>query len=290
MFSLPEVLVLLSEFTLASYPILIKKVKTTLWTQILARMTTYAGLALVILVGGNHDLTKIKPTHVAGAGALNLLHIATSYKAFTDLPAGDAMSIFYAYPVWNLLGAWLFFDESIQTDALPWIGLATAGMLAVAQPKGVSFSKPLGLVSAVLSGITESGIYFFFKALGKQEGTFKGMFELYGGSLLWMLPALLTGHFGVSFFGTPSPMTDWSTKTWIPMILFNILIGFTGYAMRFAAIPHVSTLIFSVLSFIGIVASYVFGYLFEGEKPTTMAMVGAGAIILANGVLLSKRT
>ena len=74
------------------------------------------------------------------------------------------------------------------------------------------------------------------------------------------------------------------------MILFNVLIGFTGYAMRFAAIPHVSTLIFSVLSFIGIVASYVFGYLFEGEKPTTMAMVGAGAIILASGVLLSKRT
>lgn len=289
MSSLPEFLVLLSEFTLASYPILIKKVKTTLWTQILARMMTYAGLALVILLGRGSDIAKVRLDHLAGAGALNLLHIATSYKAFSDLPAGDAMAIFYAYPVWNLLGAWLILGETIATDSLPWVALATAGMVAVAQPKGGSFAKPLGLLSALLSGITESGIYFFFRMLGKQEGTFKGMFELYGGSFLWMLPALLTGQLGLPFGGVPSPMTDWSTKTWVPLILFNVLIGFTGYAMRFAAIPHVSTLIFSVLSFVGVVASYMFGYLFEGEKPTAMAIVGASAIIVANGVLLSKR-
>ena len=72
------------------------------------------------------------------------------------------------------------------------------------------------------------------------------------------------------------------------MLLFNGLVGFGGYAMRFAAIPMVSTLIFSMLSFIGIVAAYLFGYIFEGEKPSWLALGGAGAIIVANGVLLSK--
>jgi drug/metabolite transporter (DMT)-like permease len=43
-----------------------------------------------------------------------------------------------------------------------------------------------------------------------------------------------------------------------------------------------------MLSFIGVVASYLFGYLFQGEKPTMPAAVGAAAIVIANGVLLSK--
>jgi drug/metabolite transporter (DMT)-like permease len=72
------------------------------------------------------------------------------------------------------------------------------------------------------------------------------------------------------------------------MLLFNIFIGFTGYLMRFSAIPMVSTMIFSVLNLFGIVAAYVFGYIFEGEKPSWMALGGALAIMVANGVLLSK--
>ena len=57
--------------------------------------------------------------------------------------------------------------------------------------------------------------------------------------------------------------------------------------MRFKAIPMVSTLIFSGLNFIGIIAAYVFGYIFEGEKPSLMAMGGALAIIVANVALLA---
>ena len=72
------------------------------------------------------------------------------------------------------------------------------------------------------------------------------------------------------------------------MILFNTLIGFIGYALRFAAIPYVSTTVFSLLSFFGIVAAYVFGYLFEGEKPSLLAAGGSLAILVANIAILSQ--
>jgi drug/metabolite transporter (DMT)-like permease len=133
--------------------------------------------------------------------------------------------------------------------------------------------------------MTESAIYFFFKFMGKEESTFKGMFELYGGSFMWMLPVILGSSFGDM---AALPKIDFSWKIWLPMLLFNIFVGFTGYAMRFAAIPMVSTLIFSTLNFVGIVAAYLFGYLFQGEKPSWTAMAGALAIIVANAVLLSK--
>jgi drug/metabolite transporter (DMT)-like permease len=72
------------------------------------------------------------------------------------------------------------------------------------------------------------------------------------------------------------------------MILFNTFIGFTGYSMRVTAIPLISTAVFSMLSFFGVVAAYVFGYLFNGEKPSMKASIGALMITFANVVLLSK--
>jgi len=292
MIGVPESMILFSEVILASYPILIKSVPTNLWTQIVSRMAVYGAMAFAILLGDQKQLRSVSAISTAGGGLLNLAHITTSYKAFSDLPAGSAMAIFYAYPVWNLLGAWLLLGEEIPISSMPWIGLALAGMFMVAQPEVgslLSMEKPLGTFCALMSGVTESAIYFFFKLMGKQEGTFKGMFELYGGSFLWMLPVILGTQSGISKLGGITlPTVDFSWKTWVPMLLFNVFIGFTGYAMRFASIPMVSTVIFSTLNFIGIVAAYIFGYIFEGEKPSWLAMGGATAIMVANAVLIGS--
>ena len=290
---LAEALILISELTLASYPILIKSVPTNLWTQIFSRMVVYGGLAFTVLLKDKQTVSPIvSPVNMAGGGLLNLLHIATSYKAFSDLPAGNAMAIFYAYPVWNMLGAWLL-GEKIPIASMPWILLALIGMLMVAQPEVgtlLTMEKPFATLCAVLSGMTESAIYFFFKLMNDtSDGTFKGMFELYGGSFFWMLPVVLGSTVGLQpLAGIDFPKVDFSWKTWAPMLLFNVFIGFTGYAMRFAAIPMVSTLIFSTLNFVGIVAAYFFGYVFQGEKPSWMAVGGAAAIIVANVALISK--
>jgi drug/metabolite transporter (DMT)-like permease len=292
----PELLVLASETILSSYPILIKTVPTNLWTQIVARMGVYGLASFLVILGQPKQLAAVSPTYMGGAGLLNLLHVGTSYKAFSELPAGNAMAIFYAYPIWNIIGAWLLLGEKIPMESIPWIGLAVAGMLCIAQPEVGSLldtKHPVALICAVLSGVTESCIYFFFKIFGIQDGTFKSMFELYGGSFMWILLALLgkatnLGFSKVTNIAAEIPTLDLSWKVWAPMLLFNGLVGFGGYAMRFSAIPLVSTVIFSVLSFTGIVSAYIFGYLFQGEKPSYLAMLGSIFIIVASAVLLYK--
>ena len=284
-----ELIVPASEVILASYPILIKSVDTNLWTQVFARNLVYSSIAAFILGFGKQGFSGVSLMNTSGGGLLNLFHVGVSYKAFSDLPAGNAMSIFYAYPIWNLIGAYFIFNERIPWYQIPWIVLAVVGMLLIARPEVNSpiAEKPLGLLAAVFSGISESMIYFFFRLLGNQETTFRGMFELYGGSLGWMLPVVgLASLFGST--NASLPKLDLSTKSWVPMILFNSLLGFVGYSMRFAAIPYVSTMIFSVLSFFGIVAAYVFGYLFEGEKPSLLAAGGSLAILIANIAILSQ--
>jgi drug/metabolite transporter (DMT)-like permease len=290
---LAEGLVLLSEITLSAYPILIKAVPTNLWTQIVSRLLVYSVLAssAMVVTGNAKQFSDISWRTMAGAGFLNMAHIAVSYKAFSELSPGNAMAIFYTYPIWNIIGAWFLLGEVIPLESIPWILMALVGMVLVAHPeKGtiLDLEKPVGTICALLAALTETGIYFFFKLMKEKEAGFKGLFELYGGAGLWMLPAVVAGMAGIKPGGIEIPKVDFSWKVWLPMILFNTFIGFTGYSMRVTAIPLISTALFSMLSLFGVVAAYVFGYMFNGEKPTVMGAVGALMITLANVVLLSK--
>ena len=81
---------------------------------------------------------------------------------------------------------------------------------------------------------------------------------------------------------------DTSLTHWQPLILFNVFIGFVGYFLRFYAIPRVDTLVFTLLSLIGVVASYMWGFAFLTEIPTSMGVLGSLLISLAAG--LAKTT
>ena len=290
---LAEASVLFSEVIMSGYPILIKSVPTNLWTQMVSRFLVYslAAFSAIIATGNSKQFGDVSFKTMGGAGLLNLGHIGVSYKAFSELSPGNAMAIFYTYPIWNLIGAYFILGEVIPMESVPWILMALIGMILVAHPeKGtiLDLEKPVGTLCALLAALTETAIYFYFKLMKEKEGGFKGLFELYGGAGLWMLPALVLGQLGAKPGGFEIPKIDFSWKIWIPMIMFNLFIGFTGYSLRVNAIPFVSTAVFSMLSFFGVVAAYVFGYLFNGEKPSVKSGIGALMITLANVILLSK--
>jgi drug/metabolite transporter (DMT)-like permease len=250
-----------------------------------------AAFSAVVITGNSKQFADISPITMGGAGLLNLGHIAVSYRAFSELSPGNAMAIFYTYPIWNILGAWILLGEVIPMESVPWMLMALIGMILVAHPeKGtiLDLEKPIGTLCALLAALTETAIYFYFKLMKEKEGGFKGLFELYGGAGLWMLPALVLGQMGSKPLGLEIPKIDFSWKVWLPMIMFNLFLGFTGYSLRVNAIPFVSTAVFSMLSFFGVVAAYLFGYLFNGEKPSTKGAIGALMITVANVVLLSK--
>jgi drug/metabolite transporter (DMT)-like permease len=275
-----ESLVILAETILSSYPILIKKVDTSLSAQTGVRMTSFAVLAAIIGTLTGSPLLNTSLTNFLSSGLLNLMHVGASYTAFEALPAGNAMSLFYTYPVWNLLGAAAVMKESIPTESIPWMGVALLGAILLSQPTAHSWTF-IGVVAALLAAITETGIYLWFRSHSSKEESqpWTNMFQMYGGSaVLWAILVVLgiisIGHVSGSSLST--------------MILFNTFVGFTGYALRFFTIPHVSTVAFSSISFVGIVAAYLLGWIFVGEVPNLLQGMGAVLVILANAFLLRK--
>ena len=282
-----EVLLLLSEIILSAYPLLIKLVDTTVLFQVGLRMYVYAGLgAAAAILTGSPLITNLLSTESLATGILNLLHVAASYIGFDQLAAGNAMALFYTYPVWNLLGASAVFGEKIPLRALPWIGVALLGTIALAQPSRSNWTA-IGVIAALLAALTETGIYLWFKSHkdGESDQPWTKMTQMYGSSgLLWTLgvgAALLMGFLSKSVFKISSGGLS-------GILLFNSLVGFVGYALRFYLIPKVSTVVFSSLSFFGVIAAYLLSWLFTAEVPTWTQVGGAAAIIAANIMLVTK--
>ena len=273
-------IVVASEAVLALYPILIKTVPTNLTTQLLSRFTTFSFLAA--LFGSSSDLRNSWGSLAAAAkstalGTITLSHVATSYYAFEQLPAGVAMSLFYTYPFWNLLGGALGLGESITSFQLLLTGVAFLGVVLVSlgtkegEDRAVNWA---GILSALAAAITETAMFFAVKGAA-QKNPFFSTLELYPGALLGLAAFLLASP------RSPTTAIDLRAPVWSKMLAFNAVVGFAGYAFRFYAIPKMTTAAFSILSFVGVVASFIWGWLFVGEKPTSMTMLGAALISAA---------
>lgn len=276
-----------AETVLSLYPQLVKMVKEPLSTQVAVRCIIYAVLAL--LIGGIGSLTKAF-TGVGGAatffglGAINLLHVWSSYYAFQKLPSGVALTLFYTYPILNILGAWLFYGESVGLKAVPFFALAMVGIYMVATASGTMKASASddkkegfedkkefdfkGILAALGAAVTETAIYLVLYGLRAEKGAsmFSSIHRVYTSSALMLLP----------FLGTLIKIPD--MKDLSIMGLWNSLLGFTGYGARFAAIPAVSPVIYSALSLFGIFASYIWGWLFGRETITAKGLVGSGMV------------
>lgn len=291
MLNLNESAVVGSEVALSLYPILIKTIPVNIPTQIFSRLLTFTAASGSLSTKADiFSLVSSQPAllRTLGLGLLTVAHIYVSYVAFSSLSAGVAMSLFYTYPLWNLIGGAAFFNETIHTSTYGHMFIGILGTFLLST-KGIhdefrgltqnSLGALLGAAAALSAALTESAMYFAVKT-NEQQNPWSSTLELYGGALIWALPMVLLGIVKVSY----------SFKTWLPIVGFNLIIGFLGYALRFYTIPKVSTEIFGLLSFTGVLSSFVFGYLFLKERPSMWSIVGALLVAYAASRIESLKT
>ena len=284
----PTTQVLASEAILALYPILLRTLPTNLFTQWFARFLTFPLLA---------TLAEPKPFRwsitTLVAGVINLVHIGASYVCFRLLPAGIALSVFYLYPIFNLLAGALFLGDRLTPLVAVLVLLAVAGvyLLATSEPSATATQEPSatqepfkepkdpedphattkGIVAGVVAALTETLLYLYIRIDPAAASPFHAIQQLYPVGLSVLLVAL----------ALRPALLDLRPQTLVPLLAFNALIGFTGYAVRFHAIPHVSTLVFSLLSFVGVVFGYLWSHWLTTDETHPRAWLGSALIVLA---------
>jgi drug/metabolite transporter (DMT)-like permease len=282
----PTLSVFYSELVLSLYPILIKTVNTNIFTQILARFIVFPVLALTF--GSISDFSSIwsNPYEIFVAilhNLLNLGHVAASYISFKNLHVGTAVSLFYLYPIFNIIAGILLFGESLSLTSVLLVSIAFIGVYLIATSRKDDIiteqkknDHQYGVIMGILAAITETMIFIFVKSnKNAQVSPYYTVNHLY--------PAGLTILSAFAIFN--SNVVDTSKINWIKLIGFNALLGFTGYIARFYAIPKIPTIVFSLLSFFGVTFGYIWGILFTGDKPTIKAVFGGGLIATAAAFL-----
>jgi len=274
-----------SEGVLSLYPILIKTVPTNLFTQWLARFMVFPVMAF--LLGGPSDTKQSKGITLGitlGMGLLNVVHVGASYLSYQLLPVGVALSLFYLYPVWNVLAGALLFGESVSFVSVALLGVALVGVyFLLRQPpsentppsKEVPDTSSLsrwGIIAALVASLTETMIYAFVRWNHvARVSPWYTIRQLYPVGL-----ALL-----VSYAVLRPAVVDTTPQNWFLLLAFNAVFGVSGYVARFHAIPKLPTLVYSLLCLLGVTFGHVWGGWFAKESPSWSVLGGSALIALS---------
>ena len=321
-----------SEIALSLYPQLIKLIPTTIEIQVATRCITYSILAIIGYYITTHTkntpptnistittittISTISTTTITTSiimGLVNIIHIISSYMCFNTLSSGVGYSIFYMYPIFNLLGRTFIYNEKIDSINYIYILISILGVYLIFKHNHTTEHIPdtnldtnaknidtfqnvnnindiintkntnIGIVAGIVSALTESIIYFMVKDNPISVSPFIQLLKTYllGGilSIIYLIQNIITN-------------TNTNTNTleyhyWITLILFNAIIGFVGYLLRFIMIPRLSTLLFNSLIFTGVIFSYIWGYILSHE-PLTYNNLSGTLLILMSIFLINK--
>lgn len=278
-----------AESILALTPIAIKKSPLDEVSAVWSRVLT-SGI-LGYLLTGDRGLTRGEWGTAAALGLTNLLHVTSSYESFRNLPAGQAMSILYTYPLWNLVLGSLFGGEQISHREFGFMSLAVLGSFLLNTDPGPvaeaalgrAPSAPWGITMGFIMALTESIMHTLLRGIGWRDAA-KSVWVVNGSAGLWLAVSQAMQQFfngGVQMVGLKSG--TWRDAAWLTG--FHGFSMFSGYWLRFYAVPRLSVVTYSILSYAGLLAAYLFGFLFMGERPGWLSLIGM-LLIIVSGLLI----
>jgi drug/metabolite transporter (DMT)-like permease len=283
---------LVGESLLSFYSIFVKKINVALILQIWSRFFMYVVIS-AFFVDWIFIYKSIASTYGLLLSFTTILHVYFSYRSFQLLDSGVATTLYYIYPIIILLiygipltpilliplfGVYLIandFNNSKVPVKEPYKNNADDSIIKKDTKVKENFWNE-GIIAAFIAALTEAIIFYFVKNIKTLNN--------------W-------NHLFLSYFIGAIVLTPYLWKNIINMELYsglslslavNAFIGLFGYYLRFYAISRLDTYIYAVLSYFGIVMSYVYGVVFNNDKITVQKIIGTLCIVLTNLYMLKK--
>jgi drug/metabolite transporter (DMT)-like permease len=239
-----------------------------------AVLAAYAALARMRLPE-RRDLPAV---FLAGLLAFAVYHVALNYGEVT-VSAGSASILIATAPVFTALLAVAFLGERLR--ALGWFGMGVSflgsAMISLGEGEGLRLDPNAALI--LLAALSTS-IYFVLQKpyLEKYGALAFTTYAIWAGTLLTLvyLPGLLS-EVQTAPLGT--------TLAMVYLGVFPTAIAYITYAYAFSRLPAARAA--SFLYVIPVMA-YVIAWLWLGEIPTSLSVVG-GVVTLAGVLLVNIR-
>lgn len=290
---------LVGESLLSFYSIFVKKINVELILQIWSRFFMYVAISAFFV-----DWVFIYKSIISTYGLLlsitTILHVYFSYRSFQLLDSGVATTLYYIYPIIILLiygipltpilliplfGVYLIANDlnnSKDTEKEPYKNNAdnansTDDSIIKNDTKVKEHFWNEGIIAAFIAALTEAFIFYFVKNI-KTLNNWNHLFLSYFIGACVLTPYLWKNIINIKLYSGLSVS-----------LAVNAFIGLFGYYLRFYAISRLDTYIYAVLSYFGIVMSYVYGVVLNNDKITMQKIIGTLCIVLTNLYMLKKQ-
>jgi drug/metabolite transporter (DMT)-like permease len=282
---------LIGESLLSFYSIFVKKINVDLILQVWSRFFAYVIISSVF-VDWEFIYKSILSSYGILLSATTLAHVYTSYRSFQLLDSGVATTIFYIYPIIilllsgaslspilliPLLGVYLIaneFNNSNDARREPYKNDSDEKDVIKKNTQMKENFWNEGVFMAIMAALTEAIIFYFVKNI-KTTNNWNHLFLSYFIGAVVLTPYLWKNIINMNLYGGVSLS-----------LAVNAFIGLFGYYLRFYAITRLDTYIYAVLSYFGIVMSYVYGIFLNNDKITIQKIIGTLCIVLTNLYIL----
>lgn len=277
---IPTITLIVGEALMSFYPILVKNIKANIFYQTFLRLITTTIVCYPFISTTISHVVCQSSYHIISM--LYLTHIFSSYLGFKNLEVGVALTLFYLYPLINVLIR-NFLIKISQFYVIPYFFMSLVGVFIINRGDKVpQFPHSLvGVTAMIFSAVTESLIYTFYKS-DEDQNPFNMLFSLCltGSFILIMI-------FVYKWLTYAKPTQSVVDSNFPPIhiiliiVICNIFFGVIGYLFRFYSMHQMTTEWFSILSFSGIIFGYLYGWFFYGEKINMFKLIGTLLIILS---------
>lgn len=222
-------------------------------------------------------------------GVVGALALMAVYTAITTLPLAEATILQYLHPMFVAVLALLFLGERFNVGVVACVVLSFSGLVLVAEPAWIH--------SLLLSGSTER--MFDETARLNIFGVFIAVLGAFGSAIAYVLVRKLSGLEDSSVIILYFPMVAlpmsvvllgsdfvWpsSVSTWVLLFLVGVFtqigqIGLTK-AMQTETAARATG-----FSYVQVLFAVMFGYVFFGEMPSALALLGT--VMIMGGAMIN---
>lgn len=245
---------------------------TTPLTLITVRnIFTLIALAVLMKIAGRAiPLPRRERNAALGLGVLNATMAFCLMSAFDHIAVGLAVLIFYLYPVFTGLGAWLMRQETLNRGIL--IGLigSFAGLALALGDTGATAST-LGMVLAGGAALLMTGVILLSARVLQTDNARSVTLHMHiSGGLMFVVISIIAGDFSL-----PDNTRGWVGLVAVP-VFYTIAV-----ATFFAGIAWIGGVRTSLVMNLEPVASIALGFILLGQVLSERQLVGAAIVIAA---------
>ena len=263
---------------MGAVPIIIRHVAANPWAIGLIRLgVATAGMALIVAATRRWVAPSAREWRaLALIGVLFGAHWALYFLSIKVSSAAIAVIGQSTFGVHLVVLGWVLGHHDVEAADLAAVALAVAGGLMVAPRWSLENQATVGL----LLGIVSSFFYAFLPILHQRLAHMSSAMRVLGQFI-----------FGLLVFLPSLPAAEWrfSAGDWFWLMVLAVVCTLVQHTLWTRLTTRLPTLTTSVLFYMAVPVTLVFGVVILGERVTGWMVAGAGLIVAGNLLALARR-